>query len=168
VPQAQATGIRTGQDAKVLVAEYPGKAFPAKVTRTAHAIDPVSRTLAMELELPNGDQTLLPGMFGRVELAARGCEGTWTVPAVALLSKSGGLHVAVVDDRSVVRLRKVRIGRDYGDRVEVLDGLRGTEALVANPPDDLADNEAVTIAGPAAALAAQGGPAPDTHAPKTP
>jgi RND family efflux transporter MFP subunit len=168
VPQSQSTGIETGQEAKVLVAEYPGKVFSAKVARTAHAIDPVSRTLTVELELPNGDQALLPGMFARVELAVRRSAGRWTVPAVVLASKSGGLYVAVVDDRSVVRFRKVQLGRDYGSRVEVLAGLRGKESLVTNPPDDLADNEAVTIAGAAADPAPQGGPATDTHGPKTP
>jgi RND family efflux transporter MFP subunit len=165
VPQSQVTDIQIGQGAKVLVAEYPGKAFAAKVARTAHAMDPVSRTLTVELELPNADQTLLPGTFARVELVTRRSEGTWSVPAGVLLSNSSGLHVAVVDEQSVVRLRKVQLGRDYGGRVEVLTGLQGNEDLVTNPPDDLADNEVVTIA---TAAAAPDRAALASHQPKAP
>jgi RND family efflux transporter MFP subunit len=167
VPQSQATGIETGQQAKVLVAEYPDKVFPAKVARTAHALDPVSRTLTVELELRNRDQALLPGMFARVEFATRANAGTWTVPAIVLLNRSAGLYVAVVDGRGQVQLRKVQLGRDYGSRVEVLAGLQGKEALVTNPPDDLAENEAVMVAGAPAGLAAQA-PATDTRGAKTP
>ena len=119
----------------------------AKVARTSRAIDPVTRTLMVELELANADQALLPGMFSRVALPVHRAEPVCVVPAGVLLNRPDGIKVAVVESQSVVHLRGVKLGRDYGATVEVLSGLRGDELLVANPRDDLADNDQVTIAG---------------------
>jgi RND family efflux transporter MFP subunit len=152
VPQSQALNIQPGQEARVLVSEYPNREFTAQVARTARALDPVSRTLMVELELANADYALLPGTFGQVRLTVRRVEPAWTVPANVLLSGARGQEVAVVDGQNMVRLRKVKLGRDYGSSVEVLSGLKGEETLVLNPPDDLGDNEQVTIAN------AEGGP----------
>lgn len=146
VPQSEALCIQPGQEARVLVAEYPNREFKAKVARTARAIDPASRTLMVELELANNDQALLPGTFGQVVLTVVRPESRWTIPATSLVSRSDGLRVAAVDDRGVVHLLPITLGRDYGTRLEVLSGLRGGERLVANPPDDLAENETVAIA----------------------
>ncbi len=146
VPQALAPSLRVGASAQVLVPEYPNRAFTAKIARTAGAIDPVARTLAVELELSNTDYVLLPGAFGQVSLSTRRAEPTPVVPVNALVSRPEGPQVAVVDPQGVARLRKVELGRDYGRTVEVLRGLRGDESLVVNPPDDLADNERVAVA----------------------
>lgn len=146
VPQSHAMAIQIGQSARVLVPEFPDHERTAKVARTAQAIDPVSRTLLVELELPNADHALLPGTFAQVTLATRQTDPTWTVPAAVLLSRAEGLQVALVDDRGVVRLRKVKLGRDFGRSVEVVAGLHGDESLVVNPPDDLAEGEKATIA----------------------
>ena len=163
VPQAQAMTIATGQAAEVHVAEYPGRAFTAKVARTSRAIDPVSRTLMVELELPNADQTLLPGTYAQVTLPVRRSEPMCTIPGGVLLNQPDGQKVAIVDAGNTVRLQKVKLGRDFGSRMEVLSGLRGDENLIVNPPDDLADHERVTIAAGADGPESQGAPAVVAH-----
>lgn len=166
VPQSQAMAIQMGQAALVAVPEYPDRQFTAKVARTAQSIDPASRTLMVELELPNADHALLPGTFAQVTLTTRRPVAAWAVPAIVLLSRSDGLKVAIVDRQGAVRLRKVKLGRDYGRSVEVLSGIQGDETLVVNPPDDLSDNEQVMIAEPPAGSASQGGAAVAAHEPK--
>jgi RND family efflux transporter MFP subunit len=158
VPQAQAMTIATGQMAEVHVAEYPGRAFAAKVARTSRAIDPVSRTLMVELELPNAGDTLLPGTYAQVALPIRRTESMCTIPDGALLNLPDGQKVAIVDAGNRVRLQKVKLGRDFGNRMEVLSGLRGDENLIVNPPDDLTDQERVTIARDAESPESQGAP----------
>lgn len=146
VPQSEAMCIQTGQETRVLVAEYPNRVFKAKVARTSQSIDTASRTLMVELELSNTDQALLPGTYAQVLLTVVRPEPRWTIPATSLVNRPDGLRVAVVDDRGVVRLVPVALGRDYGITIEVLSGLRGSEKLIANPADDLAENETVSIA----------------------
>jgi RND family efflux transporter MFP subunit len=146
VPQAEAMTIQKGQAAQVVLPEYPNRVFTATVSRTSHAIDPISRTLTVELELPNADQALLPGTFGQVVLAVRRTAAMCTVPSSVLLSCLDGIKVAAVDAQSTVRLRPVKLGRDFGSSVEVLAGLDGDETLVVNPRDDIADNEKVAVA----------------------
>ena len=156
VPQAQAMAIKMGQSAEVRVAEYPERVFTATVARTSRAIDSVSRTLMVELELANPDQALLPGTFAQVTLPVRRLEPMCTVPSSVLLNQPDGLKVAILEVGNMVRLQKVQLGRDFGSSVEVLGGLRGGERLVFNPPDDLADREKVTIAASSGGPDAQG------------
>ncbi len=146
VPQAQAMTIKKGQTAEVRVAEYPERVFTATVARTSRAIDSVSRTLMVELELANPEQTLLPGTFAQVVLPLRRTEPMCTVPSGVLLNQPDGLKVAILEAGNMVRLQKVQLGRDFGSNVEVLCGLQGGEKLVFNPSDDLADRERVTVA----------------------
>jgi RND family efflux transporter MFP subunit len=162
VPQGQAMSVAIGQKAEVAVPEYPGRVFTATVARTSRSIDPVSRTLMVELELPNADRALLPGTFAQVTLQVHQAGPTCTIPAGVLLSRPDGLEVAVVDG-GVVRLRKVKLGRDYGGSVEVLSGLRGQETLVTNPPDDLVDNEKVSIAATSGSPDSAAAPAVASH-----
>lgn len=145
VPQAHALNVHAGQESEVLVPEYPNRRFTARVARTARSIDASSRTLMVELELPNPDNAILPGTFAQVVLTARRAEVAWKVPAGTLLTRSDGLRVVAVDG-GVVRLCKVVVGRDYGGNVEVLSGLKGSELLVINPPDTLVDREQVIVA----------------------
>jgi len=158
VPQAQAMTIAVGQTAEVRVVEYSGRAFTARVARTSRAIDPVSRTLMVELELPNADQTLLPGTYAQVTLPVRRAEPMCTIPGGVLLNQPDGQKVAIVDAGNTVRLQQVKLGRDFGNRLEVLSGLRGDESLIVNPPDDLADHERVTIAVSAGSPDSQSAP----------
>jgi RND family efflux transporter MFP subunit len=144
VPQAYAQLVRQGQPAVVTQAEVRGRTFPGQVARTSGAIDTATRTMQVEITLPNRDGALLPGAFVNVELAAAP-SGVLSVPANALLFRGQGVLVARVDAEGNVRLIPVRLGRNYGDSVEVLQGLQGGERLVLNPSDSIAAGDKVQV-----------------------
>jgi RND family efflux transporter MFP subunit len=144
VPQAYAQLVRQGQPATVTQAELRGRSFKGQVARTAASIDASNRTMQVEIALPNKDGALLPGAFVNVELAAAP-SGALTVPSNALLFRSQGVLVAKVDGSGNVRLQQVRLGRNFGEAVEVIEGLQGNESLVLNPSDSLADGEKVQV-----------------------
>jgi RND family efflux transporter MFP subunit len=139
VPQANLRAIRKGLPATVLVAEYPGRRFDGTVVRTAGAIDPATRTLLTEVELPNPDGTLLPGLYAQVRFELPFAGDTVLVPTNAVRIDAKGAHVATVDDAQRVRLRPVELGRNLGTQVEVLHGLPPGAAVVLNPTDLLQD-----------------------------
>jgi RND family efflux transporter MFP subunit len=142
VPQAYAQLVRAGQPAKVTQAEMRGRAFNGTVARTAGSIDTASRTMQVEVALPNKDGALLPGAFVQVELSAA-ASGTLTVPSNTLLFRARGVLVAKVEAGGVVRLLPVKLGRNFGETVEIVEGLQGSEVLVLNPSDALADGDKV-------------------------
>lgn len=146
VPQRYAAVTRLATTAQVLVPELPDRPLAAAVTRTANALDPVTRTLRAELDLPNPDQAVLAGTFARVRLRIPADRPTVTVPTSTLRYTQAGVQVAVVVGETV-ELRAITLGRDYGRSVEAITGLTGTERLVVNPPDDLQSAEAVRVVG---------------------
>jgi RND family efflux transporter MFP subunit len=145
VPQSYAHLVRTGQPVVVTQAELQGRSYKGQVARTAASIDTASRTMQVEVALPNRDGALLPGAFVQVALALAPSD-TLSVPANALLFGSEGARVASVDGAGKVHLQPVRLGRNYGESVEVLEGLRGNERLVLNPSDSLAEGDQVQVA----------------------
>jgi RND family efflux transporter MFP subunit len=146
VPQTYAAGIRIGQEAPVLLREFPGQAFPAKVARTAGAIDVASRTLLTELDLPNPDGRFLPGSYAQVRFTGKRAEGVVLISANTLVVRPDGTAVAVVDGGNRVQLRKIQIGRDLGADVEVIGGLTVDDRIVVNPPADIQDGRRVEVA----------------------
>jgi len=147
VPQTLASAVATGQVAEVAFNELPGRQFPARVVRTAGALDPGSRTLLTELELPNPDGRILAGGFAQVRLRDAHPEMPLTLPANTLLFHNSGPQVAMVADGGRVALRPVTLGRDLGATVEILTGVTPDDHIVLNPADSLADGAAVAIAG---------------------
>jgi RND family efflux transporter MFP subunit len=145
VPQTQSRLIAPGQSATVSVREILDKTFNAKVVRTAGAIDPVSRTLLTELQLPNDDGQLFPGMYAEVKFALPQDGRTLLIPGNAVMIRSDGPKVLVVDAKQTIRARAVKLGRDLGDKVEIVSGLNPTESLVANPTDALRDGSEVRV-----------------------
>jgi RND family efflux transporter MFP subunit len=144
VPQAYAHLVKPGQQVTVTQAELSGRKFQGRVERTSGAIDTATRTMQAEVALPNKDGALLPGAYVQVQLPlAAGRD--MMLNANALIFRSEGVRVASVDGTGKVKLLPVRLGRNYGDRVEVLEGLHGDEKLVLNPPDSLADGDTVTV-----------------------
>ena len=135
VPQSSANQVRTGQPAVLTVSNFPGRRFRGTIARTANALDPASRTMLVEVDLPNGDGTLLPGMFGEVELASVKSSGAPTIPAAALIVRTDGAQVATVSRDGVLHLAKVLVGRDFGDRVEIVQGLDEGATIVAVPSE---------------------------------
>jgi RND family efflux transporter MFP subunit len=144
VPQAYSQQVRPGQTVSIRQAELPGQAFDGKIVRTAGAIDVASRSLQTEISLPNTDGKLLPGAYVDVSLPISASE-VLTVPTNALLLRSEGPRVAVVDRAGRVRLQPVTLGKDFGLTVQVLNGLTASEDLVLNPSDSLADGDLVMV-----------------------
>lgn len=145
VPEADAPSVHAGLEARLVATQYPGEEFHGKVVRTAEALETGTRTLLTEIDVPNGDGRLLPGGFAQVRLAIKASGGRLQVPVNALLFRSEGLRVAVVDAQHVAHLRPLVIGRDYGASLEVLSGLDARDWIVLNPADGLDDGQEVRV-----------------------
>jgi RND family efflux transporter MFP subunit len=142
VPQDAAFGVASGVEAIIRVPENPDRAFPGKVTRFAHALAPATRTLLTEIDIPNPDGALRPGMYVTVELRIPRKTPAIMVPADALVFNSDGLHVAVADN-GTVRLRPVTIARDFGTEIELRDGIKPGDEVILKPSVTLADGSKV-------------------------
>src|SRR5580704_8985592 len=148
VPQDQAFGLTPGVDAAVHVPEIPDRVFPGTVTRIADAIQPGSRTLLTEIDIPNPDGALTPGIYCTIELHIPRKTSSFTVSADAIIFNQGGLQVAVVEN-GVVHLRKVAVVRDLGRQVLVNSGVKRGDQVILNPAVDLAEGTKVrTRQGP--------------------
>ena len=145
VPQSDAQLVRAGQKVVVTQAELRGRAFSGEVARTAGAIDPATRTMQVEINLPNRDGSLLPGAYVQVDLPLAGAK-TLVVPTNVLLFRGEGTRVALVDAASRVRLKPVTLGRNLGESIEVLGGIADGDRLVVNPSDSLAEGDSVALA----------------------
>jgi RND family efflux transporter MFP subunit len=148
VPQTFARFVKQGAPADLTLNELPGRKFPAHVTNTAGAIDPNSRTLLTELEVPNETEELLPGAYAQINLKLEGDTGLVTVPSNALLFRSEGTSVGVVRPDGKVEIRKVVINRDLGDKLQISQGLSESDQVIINPSDGLANGMAVNVATP--------------------
>ena len=150
VPESAAPSIHAGLPARLDLTQFPGRKFLGKVVRTAEAIDPVSRTLLTEVDVPNKAGELLPGGYAQVHLDVQITGDRLQVPVNALLFRSEGLRAVVVDSDHKVHLQALTIGRDYGVSLEVLHGLRGADWIVLNPADSLEEGQHVNVKEPAA------------------
>ena len=145
VPQTYAQQVKPGQKVTVTQSELLGQAFEGEVARTAAAIDTASRTMQVEVTLANKNDALMPGAYVQVQLPLQVSQ-TLTVPTNALMIRGEGMRVAVVDAEKRIRLRTVKLGRNYGERVEVLEGVTTADEIVLNPQDSLTDGDQVAIA----------------------
>jgi RND family efflux transporter MFP subunit len=148
VPQAYAPFIKVGAKTAVTLQEFPGQKFLGKVVRTAESIDPATRTLLTEVDVPNKDEHLFPGSLGQVHFAVGSGVNKVTVPVNAMLFRAEGPRVAVVGPGGKIQLRPINIGRDYGATLEVLGGVSPTDQIVINPADSLEDGQQVNVAQP--------------------
>jgi RND family efflux transporter MFP subunit len=142
VPQDAAFGLKPGIDAAVNVPEIPDRTFPGTVTRIADAIQPGSRTLLTEIDIPNPDGALTPGIYCTIELHIPRKTPSFTVSADAIIFSQAGLQVAVVED-GVVHLRKVGVVRDLGRQVLVNSGVNRGDQVILNPAVDIAEGSKV-------------------------
>ena len=145
VPQTYASSIKPDQNATVSFREISDKAFSAKVVRTAGALDPAARTLLTELQVANTDRKLFPGMYAEIRFAFPQDGRTLLVPGNTIIVQSDGPKVLTVDAKQTIRTRPVKLGRDLGDKVEILSGLDPAEPLVANPSDSLREGVEVKV-----------------------
>jgi RND family efflux transporter MFP subunit len=149
VPQSYAPSVRIGERACLELAEFTGKKFCGQVARTADSIDPGTRTLRTEVDVPNSSGTLLPGAYAEVHFDLKISGGRFSLPVNALLFRPDGTMAAIVNADSHIELRRLIIGRDFGSSVEVLQGIEPADAVVLNPPDSLETGEPVHVKQPA-------------------
>jgi RND family efflux transporter MFP subunit len=142
VPQDAAFGVGPGVDAVVRVPEMPDRTFTGKVTRIADAIEPGTRTLLTEIDVPNPDDLLRPGMYCTIELHIPRKTPSLVVPADAIVFNSGGQQVAVVEN-GIAHFHKVTVARDLGTEVEVRDGVQPGDQVILRPMVNLADGSKV-------------------------
>lgn len=135
VPQSHANSIHPGQPAQLSVSNLPDHRFTGVVARTASALDPTTRTLLVEVHVPNASGLLLPGMYAQVDLSHSRTAPPLLIPSDALVLQASGSNVAVVQPDHTVHLQKIEIGRDYGDRLEVTSGLHEGDTIIPNPGD---------------------------------
>jgi RND family efflux transporter MFP subunit len=143
VPQNESTTMAADTPATVVANEYPDRAFQGKVERTSSALDPASRTMHVEVDVPNTDLALLPGLYVQVNFAIKP-KPLLEIPASALMFRASGPQVAVVDKTGKVSLRDVTIGSDQGDFVEIASGVSPNDRVALNLSSEVADGDHVT------------------------
>jgi len=143
VPQTFVRSIVPGQEARILVPEYPQRPFVGKIASTAGALDPTSRTLLTEVRLRNEDYALMPGMYAQVKFSVVPAETVWVVPATTLIARAAGSQVITVGGNGTVHYLSVQLGRDLGQSIEIVAGLSGKERLVVSSPDGLTEGARV-------------------------
>ncbi len=143
VPEDYSGSIRPGMRASVHIAGYPGQAFPATVARYANAVDPSSRTMRTEIDIPNRTGRLLPGAYATANFQLRAPIAPLVLPSNTLIFQAAGMQVGVVDQNNKVRLRNITVARDLGTSVEVISGLQPNDAVIANPSDSLTEGAQV-------------------------
>jgi RND family efflux transporter MFP subunit len=156
VPQSFAAGVSAGLDARIRLREFPGREFRGTVARTSGALDERARTLRVEIRVPNERGEILAGSYGQVEIGlARAVKGV-VVPGSAVLIRAEGARAAVVDGAGKLHYVPLRLGRDFGTEVEILEGLTPGDRVVVNMADELPEGsavEAVPLPGSGAAAA---------------
>jgi RND family efflux transporter MFP subunit len=157
VPEPYAAAAKPGLEAELKFSEQAGKGYAATTVRTANALDPVLRTLQVELELDNAQRELFPGAYAEVHFKLAGNASSVRLPANTVLFRAPGPQVATVDAQHRIQLKSIVQGRDFGGTIEVLSGLSADDAVVVNPPDSIIDGVTVRVAAP-----------PSIQAPKSP
>jgi RND family efflux transporter MFP subunit len=145
VPQAYSRSAKTGLIADLTLPEFPGRKFRAKLTTTSEAIDAAAHTLLVQFEADNPGGELLPGAYAEIHLKLSSSTSTFVLPVAALLFRSEGVRIATVKDGKRAELVQVTLGRDFGNEIEIVAGLKGNESVVMNPPDSLVSGETVRV-----------------------
>jgi RND family efflux transporter MFP subunit len=146
VPQPYSPSIHLGLKACLSLTELAERSFCGQVVRTANSIDPDTRTLLTEVDVPNPSGTLLPGAYAEVHFDVKASGQRLSLPINALLFRPEGTMAALVGPDSRIQLKKVAIGRDFGNALEVLEGIAPSDRVIVNPPDALEQNELVRLA----------------------
>jgi RND family efflux transporter MFP subunit len=144
VPEEYSQGIKTGMTAELALAEFPGRRFQGKLVRTADAINMTTRTLLIEIDVDNPTGTLLTGSYAEVHLKVPTQASTYLLPVNALIFRSEGLQVGIVKDGKAT-LSPVTPGHDFGNKIEVVSGLKANDQVIINPPDSIVSGQVVQI-----------------------
>jgi RND family efflux transporter MFP subunit len=149
VPEIYSRAAVQGMKADLTLSEYPGRTFTGTLARTSQSIDVASRTLLTEIDVDNPKGELLPGSYAEVHLKLPTEASTFKLPVNAVIFGTDGVRAAIVGADGIVKLQAITLGRDYGNSLEVVAGLDGTEQVVVNPPDSLETGQQVRVAGAA-------------------
>jgi RND family efflux transporter MFP subunit len=147
VPEVYAKQVQPGIGADLELAESPGRYFHGKLVRTSQAIDYTTRTLLVEIDADNRSGEIFNGAYAQVHFKLPTASSAFVIPVNCLLFRAEGLQVAVVN-KGGVELRAIKPGHDFGDRIEVVSGLNGSEEVVINPPDSIVAGQAVRVGQP--------------------
>ncbi len=156
VPQQYAPTARRGLKLDLTFPEHPGRTFQGTLVRTADAIDPVSRTLLVEVDVDNRKGELLPGSLAQVHFKAPASTPSFVVPAAALIFRREGLQLGTVVQGNKAHLVPVIIGEDDGATVQIISGIKADDKVIQDPPDSLIEGETVTPESPADSALAEG------------
>jgi RND family efflux transporter MFP subunit len=144
VPEEYSQGVKVGMTADLTLAEFPGRKFQGKLVRTAEAINMTTRTLLIEIEMRNPAGELLTGSYAEVHLKVPTQASTLLLPVNTLIFRSEGLRVGIVKDGKAV-LSAVTPGRDLGNQIEIVSGLKADDQVIINPPDSITSGQQVQI-----------------------
>lgn len=150
VPQFYSANVRRGSKIDLTFAEHPGKTYQGTLVRTADAIDPVSRTLLVEIDVNNRSGQLLPGALAQVHFRTPPAGPTFIVPVAALIFRHQGLRVGTLVNGNVAHLVPVTISQDDGATVQIIAGLHASDRVIQDPPDSLIEGEKVQPVSPSA------------------
>jgi RND family efflux transporter MFP subunit len=145
VPEEFSSQVRPGTRASMDLTSLPNRHFTAAVTRTTGSIDPNSRTLTVELDVPNPSGELLPGAYADVQFQLPLSAATLVLPSSTILFQADGPQVGAVNSQNQVELRNVTLGHDFGDTIQIVTGVRSADAVIANPPDSLTNGMRVAV-----------------------
>ena len=147
VPESDVAGLPQTGNVNLTFRSFPGKSWKAQLVRRAHAVDPSQHTELVEIQIDNPEGILLPGSYLEAHFPRHAAGQALMLPANTLIFRAGGTLLAVLDERHVVHLKPVIVGRDFGDRIEILSGLSAGDAVVVSPPDSLLDGDSVILHG---------------------
>jgi RND family efflux transporter MFP subunit len=148
VPQRDAQLVKIGMEGDLTLPQFPNRTFRVHVTNTAEVVHPTSRSLLTELQIPNESGDLLPGAYAEITFKFTEDSRFLTIPENTLLFRREGPAVGVVHPDGKVELRKITINRDFGDKLEISQGLSTSEQVILNPSDSLTDGMSVRITEP--------------------
>jgi len=148
VPQEYAPDCKPGNPAYLTLTEFPNKHFEGTIARTSNSIDLATRTLNVEIDLPNKTGELLPGAYAQVHIPVTAQQPTYLLPVGVLLFRSEGLRVVTVVDGNKAKLVPIVPGRDYGREIEIVSGLKADDQVITNPPDAVTDGMTVRVIQP--------------------
>ena len=146
VPQDYSQSAQPGTPADLTLQEFPTKRFRGKLVRTSNAIDPNSRTLLVEVDVDNPTGELLPGAYAQVHLKVAAGTPALILPVGAMLFRAEGLQVATVENGNRVQLHNITVGRDFGNEIEIVSGIKASDWVVVNPSDSIISGETVRLA----------------------
>ncbi|KTD43685.1 efflux RND transporter periplasmic adaptor subunit [Legionella quateirensis] len=145
IPQNYSSRITPDMKVSLTFAEHPGQTFPAQLIKTAQAIDPATRTLLAQFKAENSNEELLAGGYTKVTFTFTIPKNTFRLPVNTLLFQAQGLQIAVVDKNNQVVLKPITISRDFGDVVEIDEGINAGEKIILNPSDSIINGEHVKV-----------------------